>query len=264
MHQRKDDRCLRQANVKKSLENLCDEYPEVFRTYIINNRERFLYQVGIVTDFLEDVSGKRLLDIGAGFSPCSILLSQLGANITIVDDFNDPMGQDSNAQEVEALFKKYNVNVISGDLFTFCDQFDLGVIDAVMSFDSMEHWHNSPKMMFHKIYESMGQESLFFIGVPNCVNLRKRLTVPFGLCKWSSMDDWYESDIFRGHVREPDIDDLEYIAKDLGFSDYRVDGRNWIGYRSKYSVVRALIPLVDKVLQLNPALCSDLYLIARK
>ena len=42
------------------------------------------------------------------------------------------------------------------------------------------------------------------VGVPNCVNLRKRLTVPLGRGKWSPMADWYEQPSFRGHVREPD------------------------------------------------------------
>jgi len=258
MGQEKNGLHIDQVHLRESLEELCEEYPVMLRNYIQNNTDRFLYQVTVVAE------AKKLLDIGAGYSPCSIMLSRLGANITIVDDFNDPMAKDSNAQAMEALFAKYKVNVVAEDTFMFCNKLAAENLDAVMCFDSMEHWHNSPKKMLHDIYISMKKGSLLFIGVPNCVNLRKRITVPFGFGKWSSMADWYESDVFRGHVREPDVGDLEYIAKDLGFKGYKIEGRNWIGYRSKYTIVRMFIPFVDKLLQLNPALCSDLYLITMK
>ena len=79
----------------------------------------------------------------------------------------------------------------------------------------------------------MGTDGLFVLGVPNRVNLRKRVFVPFGYGKWSSMKDWYESPVFRGHVREPDVDDLRYIARDLHLRDWQVFGRNWLGYSSQ-------------------------------
>jgi hypothetical protein len=59
------------------------------------------------------------------------------------------------------------------------------------------------------------------------VRIRKRLTVPFGSGKWSSMADWYEDPIFRGHVREPDVDDLFYIAREVGLVDVYIKGRHW-------------------------------------
>jgi hypothetical protein len=84
---------------------------------------------------------------------------------------------------------------------------------------------------------------LFFLGVPNCVNLRKRITVPLGAGKWSAIEEWYEREMFRGHVREPDVGDLRYIARDLGLRDVRIFGRNWLGYASRHGWVRALTPL---------------------
>jgi hypothetical protein len=56
-------------------------------------------------------------------------------------------------------------------------------------------------------------------------------------------------------VREPDVDDLRYIAKDIGLTDYRIVGRNW--------VVNAgpLMKVIDRLLQFRPTLCKDLYLI---
>jgi hypothetical protein len=96
------------------------------------------------------------------------------------------------------------------------------------------------------------------------VNIRKRITIPLGMGKWSPMTEWYEAEVFRGHVREPDVGDLRYIAEDLGLIDTKVMGRNWLGYESRFGWVRSLTPLADQLLRLFPSLCSDLYLIGRK
>jgi len=104
----------------------------------------------------------------------------------------------------------------------------------------------------------------FVLAVPNCVNLRKRLTVPLGRGKWSSMKDWYEPESFRGHVREPDVQDLECIAKDLKLQNVRVVGRNWLGHQSTSKLIRTLTGLVGPLIQLRPSLCSDIYLVGEK
>ena len=136
-------------------------------------------------------------------------------------------------------------------------------LDAVTCFDSMEHWHRSPRQLFASIRAALVPGGLFVLGVPNCVNLRKRITVPFGRGKWSQMSHWYETEIFRGHVREPDVDDLHYIARDMRLADVEILGRNWAGYAGS-RLVRTLTALVDRPLRLRPTLCSDLYLVGRK
>jgi len=96
--------------------------------------------------------------------------------------------------------------------------------------------------------------------VPNCVNLRKRLSVPLGIGKWSRMEDWYEEQEFRGHVREPDVADLRYIALDMGLKDVQILGRNWLGYASRSRFVRLGTWIVDMPLRMFPSLCADLYM----
>ena len=103
-----------------------------------------------------------------------------------------------------------------------------------------------------------------FIGVPNCVRLRKRLTVPFGFGKWSDFNSYYYQDVFRGHVREYDIDDLKKIAEDLGFENYKIIGRNWSGLESSNSILRAITKFSDLILRFFPCLCDSIYLIAKK
>ena len=128
----------------------------------------------------------------------------------------------------------------------------------------MEHWHNSPKRLFRSLASALKGGGLFIIGSPNCVNLRKRITVPFGVGKWSQIEDWYETERFRSHVREPDIADLRYIASDLGLEEVKIIGRNWTGYRSRFRVARMITPVIDRILRLRPSLCSDIYMVGRR
>jgi len=135
-----------------------------------------------------------------------------------------------------------------------------GDLDVVTSFDSMEHWHHSPKKLFHQAIDRLVPGGLLVLGVPNCVNMRKRITVPLGIGKWSGLEVWYEKDVFRGHVREPDVGDLKYIAEDLALKNVRIFGRNWAGYQSSRRLIRYATTVMDCPLRLVPSLCSDLYM----
>jgi hypothetical protein len=46
----------------------------------------------------------------------------------------------------------------------------------------MEHWHHSPKRLFRQVSDKLLKPGgRFVLAVPNCVNLRKRLSVPLGV-----------------------------------------------------------------------------------
>src|SRR5690606_24685391 len=120
------------------------------------------------------------------------------------------------------------------------------------------------KELFHQVIDKLRPGGAFILGAPNCVNLRKRITTPLGWGKWSALADWYEQPVFRGHVREPDVADLRYIAADMGLRDVEIFGRNWIGHLSPNPLVRAATFVLDRPLRLAPSLCADLYMIGQK
>lgn len=103
---------------------------------------------------------------------------------------------------------------------------------------------------------------VFILNGPNCVSLRKRMTVPLGYGTWSSMDDWYETERFRGHVREPDLATFKYIANDLNLENAKILGRNHMVFHA-LGFYGPFLPRFDP-LRLFPSLCSNLYLIGRK
>lgn len=181
----------------------------------------------------------------------------------LVDDFNDAINH-AVGNSVLNLHRSRNVEVKSRDVIKDSIADIEGQFDAITTFDSMEHWHHSPKALFHTVMEKLKPGGVFVIGVPNAVNLRKRVTVPLGYGKWSSMQDWYESPVFRSHVREPDVDDLRYIARDLGLTSVRIMGRNWAGHASPRRVVRMGTKVIDHIIRPFPQLCSNIYLIGKK
>ena len=181
----------------------------------------------------------------------------------LIDDFQDEVNL-KFGDVILDIHKSYGVQIINRDLINQGIDFKSESIDAFTSFDSMEHWHHSPKQLLAQVQQSLNPTGIFVLGLPNCVNLRKRITVPFGYGKWSSMADWYENKIFRGHIREADVDDLHYIAKDMGLVDVKIYGRNWLGYISPNRVIRWASSLSDNLLQINPSLCSNIYLVGRK
>ena len=214
--------------------DILGKYPATYHPILEANRHRILWQVDVVVDNVRE--GGNLVDIGAGIVPFMLISQELGYRTTVIDDLEDSTYLSDASKRVIELFESSGVNFIQADAFTNDLSF-LTDLDLVTSHDSMEHWHHSPRNMFRKFWARMTNNGLFFLGVPNCVNLRKRITVPF---------------------------DLRYIARDLGASRHQILGRNWIGYRHSSALIRRLTPLVDRAMQLRPSICSDIYLLAWK
>ncbi|TXS90848.1 class I SAM-dependent methyltransferase [Parahaliea maris] len=250
------------SEVQKAFELAVQSYPAQLRWLIENNRKRLLWQCQRTLDVVP--KGGCVVDIGGGIVPFMYTCQLLGYETILVDDFSDNLYKSPESKQVLGAIQESGTTVIDGDVF----ELELDEIpedlDMVTSHDSMEHWHNSPKWIFSALWNKLSDGGVFWIGVPNAVNLRKRATVPFGRGKWSTMSDWYETEVFRGHVREPDVEDLAYIAQDLGAASYSIEGKNWIGYRSSRPIIRTLTPYLDRVMQIWPSLCSVIYLTAWK
>lgn len=248
-------------DIETVVTKIAKSYPPPMDAVQLKDVARISFHLSILRDHLK--TGAHVVDIGGGIGMMSVAAAALGYNSTLVDDFEDEVNHKFPIDSL-GVHRKYGVRVISADVLKSVPAFEPGSIDAVMSFDSMEHWHSSPKTMFHTLMAELRPGGLFLLCVPNCVNLRKRLTVPFGFGKWSSMDDWYESPVFRGHVREPDVDDLRYIARDLDLVDVRIFGRNWLGHGLRRHFAHTFVLCIDWFLQAVPGMCSDIYLLGKK
>jgi len=247
--------------IRETLVDLARQFPRRMVEDQLDDVDRIAFNIQIVTDRMG--TKITLADIGGGIGLYSVGCAALGLHAILVDDFQDENNRPV-VDEVLQLHKSKGVEIVSQDVVHQPLKLAENSLDVITCFDSMEHWHHSPKKLFHDLARILKPGGLFVIGVPNCVNLRKRLTVPFGAGKWSAMEYWYESDVFRGHVREPDVDDLHYIARDLKLEQVEILGRNWLGYTSRKPHIRFVTRFVDKILQFRPTLCSNIYLVARK
>lgn len=250
-------------DVMKIFDDTYHSFPTDLRWLMDDNKARLLWQVQLVKDTIP--AGGELVDIGAGLLPFMSMCQDLGYVTTIVDDLADNTYKSEGTEAVIRSFTEKGVRIFTDDaLENEVPPITTEGYSLVTTHDSIEHWRNSPKTMFHRLWSNMREGGVLWIGAPNCVNLRKRITVPLGYGKWSQMKDWYEEETFRGHIREPDVGDYRYIAKDLGASKVQILGRNWLGYRSANPTIRAVTPIVDRILQLRPSLCSDIYVLAHK
>jgi SAM-dependent methyltransferase len=167
----------RSAKVGALLHRLASEYPEGLRAGQHADVDRIAFHLSIV--IRETGTACTVCDLGGGVGLFSVGAAALGMAAVLVDDFGDQLNLDYGEDALTA-HRKYGVRVLSTDVLTK----DLGLepssLDAITSFDSMEHWHHSPKAAFHRMMAALKPGGVFFLGVPNCVNLRKRITVPLG------------------------------------------------------------------------------------
>jgi SAM-dependent methyltransferase len=255
---------LQRGRIISTLIELAHRYPPELREAQLRDVPRIAFHINLALTAVGSPCGRTICDIGGGIGLFSLGCAALGfARVILVDDFGDEINRQVG-QGILALHHKGGVEVISRDVIREGIGALDGPLDVVTSFDSMEHWHHSPKRLFRSLVSMLSPHGHFILGVPNCANLRKHLAVLFGRASWSSMSDWYEAEVFRGHVREPDVNDLRYLAKDLGLGAVRILGRNWLGYRSQSSAVRLATAIFDRALRVRPSLCADIYLLAAR
>ncbi|MGA9060984.1 MAG: methyltransferase domain-containing protein [Terracidiphilus sp.] len=248
------------GELKRKLRELALRYPPELVQRQLKDVERIAFHISLIRKLVQK-ENPVIADIGGGVGLFSSGCAALGMKVTLADDFRDQVNFSFAGVNALALHRELGVTVQSCDVIGGLSLPE-NHFDAITSFDSMEHWHHSPKKLFHGLIASLRQGGWFIVGVPNCVNLRKRITVPFGIGKWSQFSFWYDQEVFRGHVREPDVDDLRAIGVDLGLQKVRILGRNWLGYDRP--IIRRLLPAFDRILSLRPSLCADIYLVGRK
>jgi SAM-dependent methyltransferase len=248
--------------LRSILGSIVQQYPPELVQGQLTQVDRFAFDVGLVASRVKQ--GARVCDIGGGWGTFALGCAASGMRAVLVDDFRDRGFLDEERMaSMQRLYARYGVEVVVRDVVSQPLDVPERSFDAITIFDALEHWHHSPRGLLRSVVRALKEGGLFVMATPNCVNLRKRITVPLGRGKWSAMSDWYEPDVFRGHVREPDVEDLRYIARDMGLVEVAILGRNWAGHGSPSGVVRRLTACFDRVLRLRPSLCSDLYLLGR-
>jgi SAM-dependent methyltransferase len=234
------------------------KYPEGLVAAQLNDVDRIAFHIQLI----QDRKGKAITicDIGGGVGLFSVGCAALGMRSILIDDFRDEVNLRMGESVLE-IHRSYGVEVVSTDVITHGVDLKPGSLDAITCFESMEHWHHSPKRLFGALKTALKPQGLFLLSTPNCVDLKRRVAVAFGHGAWSSIESWYESETFRGHVREPDVPDLLHIARDMRLTKVETLGRNWWAYtRFDNNPLKPVAIVVGHMLRLRPSLCSTIYL----
>lgn len=254
------------TSTHRLLEGILQQYPGLLRRHLAASIPAHAWHIDLVRSAVGDHA--TVVDVGGAVSLFSVGCAQVGMTAILMDDqFGDPFDRAVAAAKREALegvIVPSGVQIVRRDI----GRDGIGLlpesVDAITSFGVLEHLHDSPKDSLHEMWKALRPDGLLLIGTPNCANLMKRIRAVRGKAKWSRMQDWYERPVFRGHVREPDVEDLLYIARDLGIEDVAVLGRNWMGLDNPNPWLRRTARAADRLLRLRPQLCSDIYLVGRK
>ena len=238
---------------------------------------RMEFYVRLAAETGQLVPGKLLVDLGCGLSLFGLLCRMYGPEVACVDDFGGGGGIALGGMTalpplLEWAKGAHGMRFHSMDFIENPLPFVSGSVDLVTCFHSLEHWHHSPRRLFSEIVRILKPGGSLILATPNAANLRKRLFLLWGKSNFPELKEWYfDGDpVFRGHVREPILRDLENLMSWNGLRVTSRLGRNFIGGDSlalsflPKPIVRFLAQSSDGLLQHFPALCSDLHVVGKK
>lgn len=210
--------------------------------------------------------GGSVIDLGGGVSCVLLALSRLGMDVTVVDDYRSPYYRQPEYQEVLKLFRSSEIHIYETDLLSCSFDFvSDNYIDTIVSFDCLEHLHHSPKKLLELAVAKLAPKGKLIIGIPNAVNLLKRLKVLLGRSNLGSFEEfYYQGNPFTGHIRELTKSELLRLASWLQLENASVTGRNWFLHTNFLQIPTLVRRLMDVLLRNFPSWCSNLYLVAEK
>jgi len=182
-------------------------------------------KVRTVANLLQDVNGTggRLLDIGCGALDKTTVFQRLGYECFACDDFQDPWHRHPDNQGPLLAFARecgVQVHVLTESDYSL--PWETESFDVVALLDVIEHLHESPRDILNFAGNYLKQGGLLVVGMPNSVNLRKRLSVLVGKTNYTPLDGFYEFvGNWRGHVREFTLEETCQIVQWNGFDVLR-------------------------------------------
>lgn len=254
----------------RHLADFADRYPvapDEQHFFTLHDRQNWARRTAYDINLILERLGSRDLavcDVGGGYGLFSVGCARLGMRSILIEDFYD-IERLGMLDATQTLLAEEGVEIMRRNMLTD----DLGLepetLDAVTSMHVLEHLPISPKPAFTQMVEALKPHGVFVLAGPNAVNLRKRIAVPLGREGWSPINEWYDHERFRGHVREPRAADLAYIARDLRLVNIDIRGTNFMATAAgQRRWIRSLAPALDALLRKRPSLCSELYLLAER
>ena len=225
--------------------------------YIENsNRSRLLVAVSFM-------NGKKLLDIGSFVNIYPPVLSSLGMNVTVLDNFRqrrDIKEQKRIDFALKNVYSKLNIEVIEEDVFSFDFAKLTEQYDVITSFEVFEHLIDSPKPIMSGIHKALRPGGRFILSIPNISSLFKRVKLLFGHSPLPNYKRYYHNgNPFTGHRRELTSTEACWMVEQVGLKVDKCFGTNICGTKNQKKLTRFI-----QNFQVLPSLMSYFFVIARK
>ena len=162
--------------------------------------------------------GGRLLDMGCGALDKAAVYQKLGYQCYGCDDFLDVWhSRRENIDPVLSFARELGVQVYA-QREPLDIPWDQEWFDVVTIVNVIEHLHESPRDILNLAGTYLKPGGLLLVGMPNSVNLRKRLSVLMGRSNYTPVRGLYEFDgLWRGHTREYTLQETCQIIQWTGF-----------------------------------------------
>ncbi|WP_029029345.1 class I SAM-dependent methyltransferase [Salinarimonas rosea] len=192
---------------------------------------------------LMSVPGGRVCDVGGGVSLYPLVARLMGTEVTVVDALR---GWEGDVRpRVEAL-SHAGIRFVEADVETM--RLPENAYDAVVAFETIEHLPHSPRPVLEKMVGALVPGGRLCLSVPNIARLDMRLRLLGGRSPHENVVHFFrEGTPFHGHHREYTLDELRWIAGELGLVGIRGFGVN-VTYESrkpKSALQRLLLRLDD-------------------
>lgn len=163
--------------------------------------------------------GSQLLDFGSGPCDKTAVLQLLGYKCAAFDDLQDSWHlRGDNARKIKQFAAARGIDFCQGDGDLRSLPWPDSTFDMVTMFAVLEHFHHSPRSTLEVIRRLLKPGGLLLITVPSAVNVRKRVAVVRGRTNYPPYAQFFESPVWRGHVREYVRDDLCQLARLMGLA----------------------------------------------
>ncbi|MDD2053704.1 class I SAM-dependent methyltransferase [Pseudomonas putida] len=156
--------------------------------------------------------GARVLDFGAYFGNCSLMLAQAGYQVTALDSF-DSYG--ACFEENQRLLREQGVQVQN-----FADFKPDGGYDAVVLMGVIEHVPHTPRLLLQDLHRALVADGLLVLDTPNLAYIYNRQKLARGQSIHPPIQSQFATELpFEGHHREYTAGEIEWM---LNASDFRV------------------------------------------